>query len=139
MNSANAKRFGSTVSDYVIVRDGKIIDPATGQEPEHLAQQTLKLKERFKIMINPEIYLCGVETEPYTAFSEVAAFSPAQAAEEYCYMWEGGWDGDHFNLTEESSRLVKVFYRKSSGSPESYSFKVELSDDSDDEYVITEV
>ena len=36
MSEERAKKFGSTVESYVIIRDGKTIDPATGKEREPL-------------------------------------------------------------------------------------------------------
>lgn len=36
MRNSNANKFGSTVKDYLIIRDGKIIDPVTGLEREPL-------------------------------------------------------------------------------------------------------
>jgi hypothetical protein len=36
MRNSNANKFGSTVKDYLIIRDGKIIDPVTGIEREPL-------------------------------------------------------------------------------------------------------
>jgi len=95
-------------------------------------------------MLETHIYLCGVVTEPYTAFYEIAAHSPDQAADEYCHMYEGGWSGDHFNLTEGEPRTIQV-QRKGEASlrrlttPEIHLFEVGLAEDDDNEYVISEV
>ena len=88
-------------------------------------------------MLETHIYLCGVVTKPYTALCEIAAHSPDQAAEEYCMMYEGGWSGDHFNLTESEPRTIRVIDEAKTA--RAYHFEVLLSEDDDNEYVISEV
>jgi len=91
-------------------------------------------------MLSHPTFLCGVaDGDPYTGLFEVAAYTALEAAGEYCIMFEGGWDGDHFNLTHEEPRTIQVL---SQGVPRNHKnsyYSVVLAEDSDQEYVITEV
>ena len=89
-------------------------------------------------MLEPLTYLCGVVTEPYNALYEVTALSSHHAAEEYCLMYEGGWDNDHFNLTQGEPRVIQVNTHGDRLKHTVSFFQVTLAEDCDQEYVIEE-